>query len=93
MQHNHALDKVGESSLAASVDKYRDKISEISKFGKMADSLVPSEIPSPTKEQSKPVRERKGKTLIMKESKQIKEKITKAPAIKDNEYGTFIKLL
>jgi hypothetical protein len=50
MQHNHSLDKVAESSLAASVDKYRDKISEISKFGKMADSLVPSQIPSPAKE-------------------------------------------
>jgi hypothetical protein len=42
MQHNHLLDKATEPSLAASVDKYRDKISEISKFGKLADSLVPS---------------------------------------------------
>lgn len=51
MKHNHVLDKFADSSLAVSVDKYRDKISEISKFGKMADSLVPSEIPTPIKEE------------------------------------------
>jgi hypothetical protein len=56
MYHNHHLEIKGDSSLAASVSKYRDKISEISKFNKMADSLVPSYIPSPVKQEPKPAR-------------------------------------
>ncbi len=60
----------------------------------MADSLVPSNIPSPEKVVAKvpKMREKKGKTLKVKESKEEVKPLLK-PIIKDNEYGTLIKTL